>query len=336
MAESLSASRPAKRVRHNGRVSPSLQTGLPSPYVVFGREGWARLRESHPMSLTVDDLARLRGVGDRVNLQEVEEVYLPMSRLLHFYVEATHGLRLATSEFLGERPTRVPFIVGVAGSVAVGKSTTARILKELMTRWPQTPRVELVTTDGFLYPNAELDRRGLLDRKGFPESYDRRALLQFVADVKAGVPFVDAPQYDHLTYDRLPEPLRIPKPDVLIVEGLNVLQPASTRADASDAGAISDWFDFSVYVDAHIDDIRTWYIDRFLTLRKIAFADPASYFHRYAALSDDQARATAAEIWSRINEPNLIENVLPTRDRASLVLTKAANHAVTQIRLRKV
>lgn len=223
---------------------------MPTPYVDLDRAAWSRLRENHPMSLEQRDLARLRGLGDRLDLREVEEVYLPLSRLLHFYVEATHGLRLATSEFLGERPTRVPFVVGVAGSVAVGKSTTARILKELMSRWPQTPRVELVTTDGFLYPNAVLERRGLLQRKGFPESYNRRALLAFIADVKSGMPSVPAPMYSHLTYDVLPGTVRVRRPDVLIVEGLNVLQPPQVRPDGTSTGAISDYFDFSVYVDA--------------------------------------------------------------------------------------
>ena len=290
---------------------------MPTPYVDLDRQAWSRLRESHPMSLEQGDLARLRGLGERLDLQEVEEVYLPLSRLLHFYVEATHGLRLATSEFLGERPTRVPFVVGVAGSVAVGKSTTSRILQELMRRWPQTPRVELVTTDGFLHPNAELERRRLLHRKGFPESYDRRALVRFIAAVKSGMPFVDAPQYSHLTYDVIPDTVRVRRPDVLVVEGLNVLQPP-------------------VYVDAPVEAIRTWYVERFLRLRETAFADPQSYFHRYAGLSDDAARATAATIWEKINEPNLVENVLPTRDRATLVLTKGADHAVTGIRLRKI
>ena len=309
---------------------------VPTPYVDLDRQAWSRLRESHPMSLEQRDLARLRGLGDRLDLREVEEVYLPLSRLLHFYVEATHGLRLATSEFLGERPTRVPFVVGVAGSVAVGKSTTARILKELMSRWPQTPRVELVTTDGFLYPNAELERRGLLQRKGFPESYNRRALLTFIADVKSGMPSVDAPMYSHLTYDVLPGTIRVRRPDVLVVEGLNVLQPPTVRPDGTSTGAISDYFDFSVYVDAPVAEIRTWYVQRFLRLRETAFADPKSYFHRYAALSDEQAVATAERIWEQINEPNLIENVLPTRDRATLVLSKGADHAVTGIRLRKI
>ncbi|CCH71895.1 pantothenate kinase [Nostocoides australiense Ben110] len=307
--------------------------GLPSPYAEFDRQEWARLREEHPMSLTQDDLTRLRGLGDPLDLQEVEEVYLPLSRLLHFYVEATYGLRLATSEFLGERPSRVPFIIGVAGSVAVGKSTTARILKELMSRWPHTPRVELVTTDGFLLPNAELERRGLMQRKGFPESYDRRALLHFVADVKSGMPLVEAPTYDHLTYDVLPDMHAIPKPDVLILEGINVLQPAPDRTDAL---AVSDFFDFSVYVDADPAEIERWYVERFLRLRRTAFADPDSYFRRYAALSDDEARETALGIWKKINEPNLVENVLPTRGRATLVLTKGRHHKVERIRLRKV
>jgi len=311
-------------------------TGLPSPYAVFGRTEWARLRESHPMNLTGDDLTRLRGLGEPVDLDEVESVYLPLSRLLYFYVEATHGLRLATSEFLGERPTRVPFVVGVAGSVAVGKSTTARILRELMLRWPHTPRVELVTTDGFLYPNKVLEERGLLQRKGFPESYDRRALLRFVADVKSGELAVEARQYSHLTYDVLPATVTIRKPDVLIVEGLNVLQPPTVRSDGTNTGSISDFFDFSVYVDADLEDIRRWYVERFLRLRQTAFADPKSYFHRYAALSDAQARATATDIWTRINEPNLIENIEPTKGRATLVLAKGSDHSVETIKLRKL
>lgn len=319
------------------RVSPtSRRKAVPTPYVELDRTAWSRLRENQPMSLEDKDLARLRGLGDRLDLQEVEEVYLPLSRLLHYYVEATHGLRLATSEFLGERPARVPFVVGVAGSVAVGKSTTARILKELMSRWPHTPRVSLVTTDGFLHPNAELERRGLLQRKGFPESYDRRALLRFIADVKSGMPVVEAPQYSHLTYDVLPETVKVRKPDVLIVEGLNVLQPPGVRADGSTTGAISDYFDFSVYVDAPVEEIKEWYVERFLRLRQTAFADPQSYFHRYADLRDEEARETAAAIWQRINGPNLVENIVPTRERATLVLSKGADHAVTRIRLRKI
>ena len=310
---------------------------MPSPYLDFGREEWARLRDEHPMSLTADEIARVRGLGDRIDVREVEDVYLPLSRLLTFYVDAVRGLHRVTGDFLGENGVKMPFVIGVAGSVAVGKSTTARILQELLLRWPDTPRVSLVTTDGFLYPNAELEARGLLERKGFPESYDRRALLRFVASVKSGMDVVQAPVYSHLTYDIVPdEVVEIRRPDVLIVEGLNVLQPPATRPDGSRTGAIADYFDFSVYVDADIDLIKQWYVARFLRLRETAFADPQSYFHRYAALTDDEAVATASGIWGRINEPNLIANVAPTKDRATLVLTKSADHSVAQIALRKL
>ncbi len=310
---------------------------LPSPYVDLDREAWATLRRNHPMSLTADDVARLRGLGDRLDLDEVEQIYLPLSRLLSFYVEATTGLHEVTTTFLGEPRAKTPFVLAVAGSVAVGKSTTARILKELLSRWPSSPRVELVTTDGFLFPNADLERRGLLQRKGFPESYDRRALLRFVADVKSGVPETSAPVYSHLSYDIVPgERVLVHRPDVLIVEGLNVLQASSARQDGRNGLALSDFFDFSVYVDAAVRDIRAWYVDRFLRLRETAFADPASYFHRYAGLSDAEARATATGIWERINEPNLRENVRPTRGRASLILGKDQTHAVERIRLRKL
>jgi type I pantothenate kinase len=310
---------------------------LPSPYVELDRRAWARLRDHHPLSLTAEDVARLRGLGDRLDLHEVEQVYLPLSRLLNFYVGATEGLHRVTTDFLREQPERTPFVIGVAGSVAVGKSTTSRILRGLLARWPGTPRVELITTDGFLYPNAELERRGLLQRKGFPESYDRRALLRFVAEVKAGADEVSAPVYSHLTYDIVPgERAVVHRPDVLIVEGLNVLQPPRVQPDGRTGLAVSDFFDFSVYVDARVEDIRRWYVDRFLRLRETAFADPHSYFHRYAALSDDEARATAERIWSTINEPNLTENVRPTRGRASLVMSKGEDHSVRRVRLRKL
>jgi type I pantothenate kinase len=310
---------------------------LPSPYVELDRRAWARLRDHHPLSLTAEDVARLRGLGDRLDLHEVEQVYLPLSRLLNFYVGATEGLHRVTTDFLREQPERTPFVIGVAGSVAVGKSTTSRILRELLARWPGTPRVELVTTDGFLYPNAELERRGLLQRKGFPESYDRRALLRFVAEVKAGADEVSAPVYSHLTYDIVPgERAVVHRPDVLIVEGLNVLQPPRIQPDGRTGLAVSDFFDFSVYVDARVEDIRRWYVDRFLRLRETAFADPHSYFHRYAALSDDEARATAERIWATINEPNLTENVRSTRGRASLVMSKGEDHSVRRVRLRKL
>lgn len=308
----------------------------PSRYRSFDRNTWAGLRAATPLTLSEADVADLRGINDRLDLHEVEEVYLPLSRLLSLRVSASQELFRATDTFLGSPAVKVPYLLGVAGSVAVGKSTTARILKELMSRWPQTPRVELVTTDGFLYPNAELERRGLLQRKGFPESYDRRALMRFIADVKSGMPSVQAPMYSHLTYDVLPGSVSVRRPDVLIVEGLNVLQPPQVRPDGTSTGAISDYFDFSVYVDAPVEEIRTWYVQRFLRLRETAFADPKSYFHRYAALSDDEAVATARRIWEQINEPNLVENVLPTRDRATLVLSKGADHAVTGIRLRKI
>ena len=309
----------------------------PSPYVELDRSDWARLRENHPLSLDAEDLGRLRGLGDPIDLDEVEEVYLPLSRLLTFYVAGTTSLHRVTSEFLGENPPKSPFVIGVAGSVAVGKSTTARILRELMCRWPDTPRVDLVTTDGFLLPNAVLRERGLLQRKGFPESYDRRALLRFMTAVKSGHPEVHAPVYSHHTYDIVPgEHVAVRQPDVLIVEGLNVLQPPMTRGDGRSGLAVADFFDFSVYVDAHLEDIRRWYVERFLRLRQTSFADPDSYFHRYAGLSDDEAREMALDIWSSINEPNLVDNVLPTRGRASLVLSKDRDHEVRRIRLRKL
>jgi len=318
-------------------VRPPNGQALPSPYVELDRAAWARLRDQNPLNLTQDDVARIRGLGERLDLAEVEQVYLPLSRLLNFYVGATAGLHRITADFLGEQPERTPFVIGVAGSVAVGKSTTARILRELLARWPGTPRVELLTTDGFLYPNAELERRGLLERKGFPESYDRRALLRFVAEVKSGKDEVSAPVYSHLTYDIVPgERTVIRHPDVLIVEGLNVLQAPRVRADGRTGLAVSDFFDFSVYVDARTEDIKHWYVERFLGLRVTTFSDPSSYFHRYAGLTDEQARETALGIWDSINERNLIDNVVTTRGRANLVLSKGEDHSVRRVRLRKL
>ena len=309
----------------------------PSPYVAIERERWSSLRDTTPLTLDDEDLARLRGLGEPIDLTEVEEVYLPLSRLLSLQVTAAHERHRATSTFLGEGSARVPFVIGVAGSVAVGKSTTSRVLRELLARWPHHPQVELVTTDGFLLPNAELERRGILARKGFPESYDQRALLRFLAAVKSGAPEVVAPLYSHLEYDVVPGgAIEVRSPDILVVEGLNVLQPPRPRADGRSRMSVSDYFDFSVYVDAATVDVRRWYVERFLRLRRTAFADPASYFRRYASLSDEAARETALSIWAEVNGPNLVQNILPTRGRATLVLRKGPGHRVQRLRLRKL
>ncbi|ALE07988.1 pantothenate kinase [Arthrobacter sp. ERGS1:01] len=308
-----------------------------SPFVELDRPTWSRLANKIEQPLNEDDIARLRGLGDQLNMREIRDVYLPLSRLLNLYVGAAGALHSATTTFLGERGSRTPFVIGVAGSVAVGKSTTARVLREMLRRWPDTPNVELITTDGFLYPNAELERRGLMGRKGFPESYDRRALLRFVSAVKSGAEEVRAPMYSHLTYDILPgKEVVVRRPDVLIVEGLNVLAAARPRTDGRSGLAVSDFFDFSIYVDAKTQYIEQWYIDRFRSLRTGAFADPESYFRRYADLSDAEAVATASRIWKSINEPNLLQNVLPTRGRAQLVLTKDSDHSIRRMLLRKV
>ena len=303
-----------------------------SPYVELHREQWKELRRSTPLPLTAAELQRLRGLGEQVDLAEVADVYLPLSRLINLQVAARQRLYEATTTFLGDdsRGTKVPFVIGIAGSVAVGKSTTARILRTLLARWPDHPRVDLVTTDGFLYPRAELMRRGIMHRKGFPESYDRRALLRFVTEVKSGAERVAAPVYSHLAYDILPgQEQVVQQPDILIVEGLNVLQPGPRLM-------VSDLFDFSIYVDAHTDDIQRWYVERFLELRHTAFADPASHFHHFAGLPDDEARAEARHLWHSINEPNLMENIKPTRPRATLVLRKDCDHAINRVRLRKL
>ncbi|WP_420799052.1 type I pantothenate kinase [Nesterenkonia muleiensis] len=308
-----------------------------SPFVELGRKDWARLAEAIEQPLNQDDVDRLRGIGEHLSLDEVAQVYLPLSRLLNIYVENAARLRAATNDFLGESTRRTPFIIGVAGSVAVGKSTTARVLQEMLRRWPSTPRVELVTTDGFLYPNAELNRRGMMDRKGFPEAYDRRRLLRFVAEVKSGRPEVSAPVYSHVKYDIIPgEEHTVRRPDVLILEGLNVLQPARVRADGTAGLALSDFFDFSIYVDAKQRHIQQWYVDRFMRWRHGAFANPDAYFHQFSRLTDGEAVAKATDIWNRTNGPNLRENIQPTRSRARLVMSKDDDHSVSRVLLRKV
>ena len=320
---------------HNETVT--FATSPDSPFVTLTRQEWSALADATPLPLTEEDIARVRGLGDPIDVTEVDQIYRPLSRLLDLYSEATGALHRATSEFLGERASRTPFVIGIAGSVAVGKSTSARVLRELMARWPGSPHVELITTDGFLLPNAELERRGLMDRKGFPESYDRRALRDFIAAVKSGVSHVRAPVYSHITYDIVPDKfITVEKPDVLIVEGLNVLQPAAIRDRESPALAVSDYFDVSIYVDASPEDVRQWYIDRFLQLRATAFAKPDSYFRHYSSLTDAQAVARAGEIWDSINEPNLVRNIAPTRSRATIILHKGADHGVQAIHLRKL
>ena len=307
------------------------------PYVERSRDDWAELAHAIPLTLDATTLDHLRGLSDPTRLIDVREVYLPLTRLLSAYVLHTGGLHRSSNEFLQLSVSRTPFVIGVAGSVAVGKSTTARLLRELLAGWPEHPRVELVTTDGFLLPNAELERLGLMHRKGFPESYDRRALLRFVMDVKSGRDEVTAPVYSHLIYDIVPsERVVVQRPDILIVEGLNVLQPARVRADGTTGLAVSDFFDFSVYVDADPEDIRSWYVTRFLSLRDTAFRDPRSFFTRYAALTEDQAVDQARHLWDTINGPNLHTNIRPTRGRATAILRKDSDHRVKWVPIRKV
>src|SRR6516165_247819 len=308
-----------------------------SPYRSFSRAEWAKLRADTPMTLKPEEVSRLHSMHDRLDISEVEEIYLPLSRLLSFYVVATQRLFRAEQGFLGTEDSKVPYIIGVAGSVAVGKSTTARVLQALLTRWPNVPKVDLITTDGFLFPNAVLEREGLMEKKGFPESYDLPVLLRFLSDIKAGRRPVRAPVYSHLIYDIIPNQwIEIDRPDILIVEGLNVLQTGNLPKDGKAVPFVSDFFDFSVYLDADEDVLLSWYVARFLTLRGTAFADPKSYFHRYARLSDSEATSTATSIWNRINLVNLHENIVPTRPRADLILKKSESHRVEEVALRRL
>ncbi len=296
------------------------RASVASPYRRFSRDEWAALRADTPLTLTIDDLRKLRATNDPISLDEVVAIYLPLTRLLSLYVAATQGLFAATQRFLGaDQEDKVPYLIGVAGSVAVGKSTTARVLKALLSRWPNTPKVELVTTDGFLHPNRYLEANGLMNRKGFPESFDVATLLRFLADVKAGTRNVKAPIYSHLIYDIVPdEHVVIDRPDILIVEGLNVLLPNPLNREGKDIAFVSDFFDFSVYLHAPEDLLEKWYVERFMRLRETAFRDPRSYFKKYAELTDDEAVTVARDIWTRINLRNLIDHVRPTRPRASL------------------
>ena len=316
-----------------GDVTSALPSVSPSLYREIARADWARLAAGLDQPLTESEIVEIRGIGDRLDIREVREVYLPISRLLSLYATAAKDLGASTSGFLGEQDSTTPFVVGVAGSVAIGKSTIARLLRELMSRWPGTPRVELVTTDGFLYSNAELERRGLMDRKGFPESYDRRALVDFLTEVKSGADEVRAPFYSHMRYDIVPDAtVVVRRPDVVIVEGLNVLQPPPAPNDV----AVSDLFDFSIYVDADPQHVAEWYVERFLALRQGAFTNPSSYFNVFAHLTDAEAEAAAMGYWNDTNLPNLVENVEPTKHRATLILNKARDHAVQSVLLRKI
>ena len=306
-------------------------------YLQFTKDEWSRLRAATPLTLTEQDLAELRGINERLSLDEVAQVYLPLSRLLNLYVAATQNLRQTTDTFLGSLPAPVPYVIAIAGSVAVGKSTTARVVQALLSRWPNHPKVDLITTDGFLLPNQVLQSRGLMARKGFPESYDVRTLLQFMARLKSGQKAVEAPVYSHEAYDIVPGQAHVVRaPNIVIVEGLNVLQTSDGRDSGPPRTFVSDFFDFSIYVDAEEPHIRQWYVDRFLTLRETVFQNERSYFHRYSKLNVEEARTTAIEIWESINAVNLRKNILPTRERAHLILNKTEDHSVQWVKLRKL
>ena len=321
----------------HGQLSIPVLGGDLSPFRQFDRDEWSNLRADTPLTLTEHDLIRLRSLNDPIRLDEVVDIYLPMSRLLSLYVETTQRLFRITKNFLGVNDTKVPYIIGIAGSVAAGKSTIARVLQALMSRWESSPKVDLVTTDGFLYPNAVLERDNLMRRKGFPESYDLPALLKFLSEIKAGKGKVTAPLYSHLVYDVVPgETITIDQPDILILEGLNVLQTSRMPRDGNAVPFISDFFDFSIYLDADKELLAQWYVERFMRLRATAFQNPESYFHRYASISDEQALAYAHDLWTNINLLNLVETIYPTRPRADLILKKGASHRIETVYLRKL
>jgi type I pantothenate kinase len=308
-----------------------------SPYRRFSRAEWSALRADEPMTLDEADLDRLRSLNDPISLAEAEAIYLPLARLLSFYVEAVQGLHDASAKFLGTSDGKVPFIIGVAGSVAVGKSTTARVLRALLQRWPSSPRVALITTDGFLHPNAVLTERGLMEKKGFPESYDRARFLKFLADVKSGRPEIAVPTYSHLVYDVVPgNEIVVDRPDILIVEGLNILQPGELARDGRPILFASDFIDFSVYIDADESDLKRWFMARFFKLRETAFRDPTSFFHKFSLIGEAEAAKLGSSVWDEINLPNLLTNIVPTRSRADLILRKGASHSIEEVALRRL